>query len=69
MACHANANCGRWVLVHLHAAGVLDCAKKTVQWEGLGGLYKVGMHGRARQGLHVATRSRTHVTTAVLGHG
>ncbi len=23
------------------AAGVIDCARKTVQWEGLGGLYKV----------------------------
>ncbi len=28
---------------HLAAAGVVDCAKKTVQWEGLGGLYKVGV--------------------------
>ncbi len=28
--CHASA-----------AAGVVDCAKKTIQWEGLGGLYKV----------------------------
>ena len=25
------------------AAGALDCAKKTVQWEGLTGLYKVGV--------------------------
>ena len=25
----------------LRAAGALDCAKKTVQWEGLTGLYKV----------------------------
>jgi len=27
------------------AAGVIDCAKKTVQWEGLPGLYKVGYKG------------------------
>lgn len=29
------------LFVFLHAAGVIDCAKKTVQWEGLPGLYKV----------------------------
>jgi hypothetical protein len=28
-------------LCHLSAAGVIDCAKKTIQWEGLPGLYKV----------------------------
>jgi hypothetical protein len=27
------------------AGGVIDCAKKTVQWEGLGGLYKVRRWG------------------------
>ena len=26
-----------------HAAGAIDCAKKTVQWVGLKGLYKVGL--------------------------
>jgi hypothetical protein len=30
--------------VPVPAAGVVDCAKKTVQWEGLPGLYKVGSH-------------------------
>ena len=25
----------------LAAAGAVDCVKKTLQWEGLGGLYKV----------------------------
>lgn len=29
------------------AAGVVDCARKTIQWEGLGGLYKVRPRGCA----------------------
>ena len=28
-------------LANSHAAGPLDCVKKTLQWEGVGGLYKV----------------------------
>ncbi len=38
------------LLTHLQTAcaagGFLDCVKKTVQWEGLGGLYKVRRRGR-----------------------
>ena len=35
----------------VRAAGALDCAKKTVQWEGLTGLYKV------RIAMHVCIQS------------
>lgn len=27
--------------MHSHTDGMIDCARKTIQWEGVGGLYKV----------------------------
>jgi hypothetical protein len=42
MQCHIHTLCAAApVLCCCAAAGVIDCAKKTVQWEGLPGLYKV----------------------------